>query len=497
LRRRFIRLFPEAPVRWSIRNQILVPFAVLQIVAVAALTLMATLFSVRRVERETDRRLQSVVATLQDSSFPLTGNVLEQMRGLSGAEFAVVGKPDRSGRDRITLATLSGLVSEAPAIPQRVVDDRELQRVSFHEGVPLQTGGRRYLATRVSGLRAGGATDLLILFPEDQWREARRDAILLPLAIGGVTGCGMIAVSVWLASRFGRRMRTIEQQFARIAEGDFEPIALGRRNDELRDLTRSANQMAAALLRMTTSIRQQERQTLVSQLAGGLAHQFRNAMTGARMAIQLHRRRCPAGHEESLDVALRQLALTEQQIKGLLRLASDTQRSDDTTAEASGELAEIIDEVAFLVSPMCEHEEIPLEITAEVPSLRVTDRDATCAAILNLVLNAIEAAGPRGSVAIACRRQPGCVIIDVSDSGPGVSEAVAETLFDPFVTSKPEGVGLGLLLALEAARQHGGTLTCRRESERTVFSMVLPERQNNASTAEHSASTPNAVKEFS
>jgi signal transduction histidine kinase len=464
-------------VRWSIRNQILVPFAVLQIAAVAALTLAATLFSVRRVERETDRHLQSVVATLQDSSFPLTGNVLQQMRGLSGAEFAVV-----RDQDRITLSTLPGLRSDTP-IPARVVADRELQRISLQQATPLHVGGRDYLATRVSGLRGGGASDLLILFPEDQWREARREAVLLPLSIGGATICGMIGVSAWLAWRFGRRMRTIEQQFARIAEGDFEPIALSRRDDELRDLARSANQMAAALQRMTASIRQQERQTLVNQLAGGLAHQFRNAMTGARMAIQLHRRRCPSTEEESLEVALRQLSLTEQQIKGLLRLSSERQRPGDASVPASGELPEIIGEIEFLVTPMCEHESIRLDVAAAIPSLPVADRDAMSAAILNLVLNAIEAAGPQGSVAIACRRDEGQVVIEVSDDGPGIVAEVAGTLFDPFVTTKPEGVGLGLLLAVEAARQHGGSLICRRESDRTVFSMVLPQRQDGASAA--------------
>jgi signal transduction histidine kinase len=471
-------------VRWSIRNQILVPFAVLQIFALTALTLAATLFSVRRVERETDRRLQSVVSTLQETSFPLTENVLQQMRGLSGAEFAVVGDDDH-----VLLTTLARSTDDLPQIPRRAVSGSDLPRVSFHDGVPLAAAGRQYLATRVSGLRAGGANDLLILFPEDQWREARREAVLLPLAIGGATLCGMIAVSAWLASRFGRRTRTIEQQFARIAEGDFRPIALGRRDDELRDLSRSANQMADALQRMAASIRQQERQTLVSQLAGGLAHQFRNAMTGARMAIQLHRRRCPLGVEQSLDVALRQLSLTEQQIKGLLRLSSDRRERAAAPVSHAGELADIVEEVAFLVSPMCEHESIELDVATGIPSLRVDDRDAMAAALLNLVLNAIEAAGPRGSVSIACQQADGRVIIDISDNGPGIAPGIAGTLFEPFVTSKPEGVGLGLLLAVEAARQHGGSLTCRREQDRTVFSMSLRETQPAAAPSGRSEST--------
>jgi len=452
-------------VRWSIRNQILIPFATLQILAVAALTLMATLFSVQRVERETNRRLESVVTTLRDSSFPLTENVLRQMRGLSGAEFAVISEDSR-----LSASSLDKLPAD---IGGQLVPTAGGESISFQQGSPIEAAGKRYFATRVSGLRPSGATDLLILFPEDQWRDARRDAAVVPLAIGGITIMGMIAVSAWLASRFGRRIRTIQQQFARIAEGDFEPIAPGRRDDELRDLSRSANQLAAALQRMTASIRQQERDTLVSQVAGGLAHQFRNAMTGARMAIQLHRRRCESSDKESLEVALRQLSLTEQQLKGLLRLSSDQQATSPGDGPIAGELPQIIRDVAFLVGPLCEHESIQLDVDDQIPTLPMTDRDALCAAILNLVLNGIEAAGPQGTVSISARQEPGQVTVEVSDTGPGVAEEIADSLFDPFVTSKPEGVGLGLLLAVEAARQHGGAVACRREGSRTVFSMSL------------------------
>ena len=93
---------------------------------------------------------------------------------------------------------------------------------------------------------------------------------------------------------------------------------------------------------------------------------------------------------------------------------------------------------------------------------------------LNVVTNAMEAAGPGGSVEITMQEVGGKVIVEVSDSGPGLAPEVAERLFDPFVTGKPEGVGLGLAVARQVARVHGGEIDWRREGERTVFRVVLP-----------------------
>src|SRR5262249_59674495 len=107
------------------------------------------------------------------------------------------------------------------------------------------------------------------------------------------------------------------RQVSRIAQADYSPMPLPARNDELRDLGHDVNRLAAQLSEMERAIRRSERLTLLGQLAGGLAHQLRNHVTGALMAVQLHARECDTD-PESLDVALRQLALTEENLKQFL-----------------------------------------------------------------------------------------------------------------------------------------------------------------------------------
>ena len=164
------------------------------------------------------------------------------------------------------------------------------------------------------------------------------------------------------------------------------------------------------------------------------------------MSVQLHVKRHPAAaDDQTLIVALRQLALTEDQVRGLLSIG----RAERQPAEVF-ELRHVLADVAFLVGPACQHAKVNFTQPAEdgPESIEVlADRSGIRAAILNLALNAIEAAGQGGSVAVEIHCQEDEVTVEVADSGPGPPPELAETLCDAFVTSKPEGVGLGLALA--------------------------------------------------
>ncbi|MDE3177477.1 MAG: MASE1 domain-containing protein [Pseudomonadota bacterium] len=117
-----------------------------------------------------------------------------------------------------------------------------------------------------------------------------------------------------------------------------------------------------------------------------------------------------------------------------------------------------------------------LNASDEGPLRARIDRVGVEQALANLVLNAIEAAPARtGVVAIALARRGAMAVLSVQDNGRGVATEIAERLFEPFETTKPRGMGLGLPLAKEIAAQHGGRLNWRPVAPQGArFELELP-----------------------
>src|SRR4029078_7921747 len=136
-----------------------------------------------------------------------------------------------------------------------------------------------------------------------------------------------------------------------------------------------------------------------------------------------------------------------------------------------------------LVRPAAQHAGVALDcrIAAELLTIQ-GDEEALSQVVLNLLLNAIEAAqqgaigsSVRGSVGIDVRvSNADAVAIEIQDSGVGPTESVAGSIFKPFVTSKSEGAGLGLTVARDIVVAHGGTIDWKRENGLTRFRVELP-----------------------
>lgn len=140
-------------------------------------------------------------------------------------------------------------------------------------------------------------------------------------------------------------------------------------------------------------------------------------------------------------------------------------------------LTVLVGQAVELLRPQCQHTGIDLRWKPPAEAATVSgDAGQLAQLILNVLGNAVEAAGPGGSVeADVTTGDGGTVVLEVRDSGPGPSAEVAERLFEPFVTGKPEGVGLGLAVARQVAEAHGGRISWRREKGWTCFRVELPQ----------------------
>ncbi|MSQ95593.1 MAG: HAMP domain-containing histidine kinase [Gemmataceae bacterium] len=461
-------------MRFSIRYQLLLPLLALMLGLVGASTWSAW-SSGQRARRQIETQIDDIAKTVTTPpSFPLTTSILHLMKGLSGAEFLLCDENRIPIRDKSELvSTLSEAPNElpAPAHPEQ------------HFDKPVQIGKILYVGRGVALQHADRPGSILyILYPESRWREAVWEALRPALALGIVGSLVSVVLSVVLTQMLSRRIQEMERRTRLIAEGDFSPLPLPSLNDELRDLGQSVNEMAQRLAQFQDTIRQTERLRLLGQVSGGLAHQLRNGVAGARLAVQLHTQECPSppvplpgregrGTDESLTVALRQLSLVEMHLKKFLDLgkALDLQQQPCR-------LEEIISDTAQLLGPQCRHAHIDLRVAPPAESSVPLSGDAAQLGhlFLNVLSNAIEAAGPDGWVEVRWGAANRVAFVEVRDSGPGPGPEVAARLFEPFVTGKREGVGLGLAVARQVAEAHGGSIRWTRETGCTCFRIELP-----------------------
>ena len=164
------------------------------------------------------------------------------------------------------------------------------------------------------------------------------------------------------------------------------------------DLTRSINRMCAQLKEMQQTIQQSERARLLAQLAAGLAHQLRNSLTGARLSVQLHAKRHPApAGDETLTVAFGSSRSPRSRSKGCSRSAgSSGSRPRFATCASSWRMSPSWS-IRRASTPRSTSRSPPR--MGRIRSSSWPIRSGLRAAILNLALNAIEAAGRGGTVA--------------------------------------------------------------------------------------------------
>jgi two-component system, LuxR family, sensor kinase FixL len=234
--------------------------------------------------------------------------------------------------------------------------------------------------------------------------------------------------------------------------------------------------------------RLQERLTHVSRLAtvgemsAGIAHELNQPLTAVANYAQACDRLLglPDPDIEEIRGALKQITAQAVRAGDIIRRLRTLARNDVMKREPTdinllvGELTELI-----LLDAKSHDVNYRLELQADLPPVDV-DRARIQQVILNLVRNAVEALAERTSGAreIAVRTRlltEEGLEIAVCDNGPGVSEAIARHLFDPFCTSKPNGTGLGLAISRTIVKSHQGSLEYRpNPPSGACFTVRLP-----------------------
>jgi signal transduction histidine kinase len=219
---------------------------------------------------------------------------------------------------------------------------------------------------------------------------------------------------------------------------------------EFEALRRALREMADALDQGRARALEAERLRAFRETARRVAHEMRNPLTPIRLAVAQLARNAGPHQQDAIEVLVAESGRLEQ----LAREFTEFGRLPDGPA-APVDVAELLTGLARTSVPPTM--QVHLTLDPALPTL-LGHYDPLHRAFSNIVRNAVDACGAEGLVELAAVPEDGGVRVEIRDHGPGVAPEVTDTLFDPYVTAKHGGTGLGLALARQTIEMHRGSI---------------------------------------
>jgi signal transduction histidine kinase len=462
---------PTFPFR-SLRARLLIPLVATSLLVAILVAIVSASLGLQWGKRSVDEQYSSVERTLRESTFPLTEPVLQLLAELTQSELMTYGDDGGLLHSTIDLDSLPDWILENPW-------DQSSGKPPIGGGAILEIDSQRYHSYIVArDERVKNNSDptakILLFFDHRRVEETSIRAAMLPLATALPTIVLLATVAYYLSSRWISRLQRLQANVQRVAQGNFDSdTSLSSEHDEVGQLEQSVSRMSKELKQLWGVLRQQQSQRVLHQLASGMAHQLRNTLTGARMALELFQRR-QVEHEEEIDVALREMQQAEEYIKRLLTVGKG-ERESDKPASIRDSLVDVKASLAVMANHL--GVELDWDIDESLHDRVVRDGATLGAAVSNLGINAIQA-GKHVAITFE-EREDGRIRIVVADDGAGIREDVATSIFEPLVTTKPEGAGLGLALVKRSAEYLGGEVRWYRRDQRTHFELIVAKFDEN------------------
>jgi nitrogen fixation/metabolism regulation signal transduction histidine kinase len=277
-----------------------------------------------------------------------------------------------------------------------------------------------------------------------------------------------LGVLIWLARRITRPVRQLTAGLGELAAGNLEVRIAPASRDEVGQAIAAFNHTAEELGR------NRERLVYLTQLASWralarkMAHELKNSLTPIRLTMEEMMAR-HGDEREAAQIVIDELESLERRVRAFSEFAAEP-----PVRPARLEVNGLVEErIALLRSA---HPEVAYELrpAPEVPQA-YADADLVKGILTNLLENAAEAAGAGGRILAATAASEGKVAIEVHDSGPGLSEEARRSLFQPTISFKKRGMGLGLSIARKSALLSGGDiLPIEGELGGAGFRVLLP-----------------------
>jgi two-component system nitrogen regulation sensor histidine kinase NtrY len=290
-----------------------------------------------------------------------------------------------------------------------------------------------------------------------------------------------ILLSSWAAARVTRPVEQLAHAAQEVAAGNWDVRVDATGEDELAQLAESFNRMTAELLGQRERLVQTERVAAWRELARRLAHELKNPLFPLQLTVEnliRARQQNPEQFEEVFRESSRTLLAEIANLKGIIGRFSEFSMMPQPCLQPV-QVNDVVRGVAQLFQAQLDtpgRAKISCELQLDANLQPVAaDAELLHRAISNLVLNAMDAMPQGGTLTLRTRDEDGKAIIEVADTGAGMTPEECERIFTPYYTSKQHGSGLGLAIVQSVVSDHKGRIRVHSEPGRgTTFVVELP-----------------------
>ncbi|MEZ4447714.1 MAG: ATP-binding protein [Polyangiaceae bacterium] len=305
----------------------------------------------------------------------------------------------------------------------------------------------------------------------------------------GITVLLAVLTGVLLVRPSIRRINQLAAATGPVAKGDLDVRVEVEGSDEIADLARAFNHMLEELGQSRARVEFLKRIGEWQNMARRLAHEIKNPLTPIQLAVEECTSRYDGDDPRYRALLDTTLDIVREEVASLRRLVTEfagfarLPRAD----LRPGDLAEFFrDQLPRLLKDVGDDDEEP-DVTldlAEGAMPVALDRTMFYRVIQNLVQNGLQASAVAAAVRITVRPAGEGFAVEVADDGPGIDEAVAGQVFDPYVTTKEDGTGLGLTIVKKIVIDHGGHIEVGRSEALggAKFTIFLPAAGTDASS---------------
>ena len=311
----------------------------------------------------------------------------------------------------------------------------------------------------------------------DLQRHIRTSALVV--GAGGIFLA--ILFSTWAAARVTHPVEELALATRNLAAGNWNTRVKVSGHDEVAQLADSFNRMTTELLSQRERLMQAERVAAWRELARRLAHELKNPLFPLQLTIEnlvRAREQSAEAFDEVFRESSRTLLAELSNLKTVIGRFSEFSKMPQPQLQ-SVQVNEVLEGVAQLFQAQLQAPgraaiTCRLELDRELQPVEA-DPELLHRAISNLVLNAMDEMGEGGVLTLRTRHEEERAIIEVADTGSGLSPEECERIFTPYYTSKQHGPGRGLAIVQSVVSDHGGRVSVRSEPGReTTFVIELP-----------------------